>query len=331
MDKFYFQWHITNRCNNRCKHCYQELYEPIEVNLEAVKYIISDVNDFCEKIECKPKFGFVGGDPFLHSEFFKILDMAKEISNDINILGNPEKLLENSNNIKKLKEINIKCYQLSLDGMRDTHDYIRYKGSFDNTIKAIKLLSDNNIDVQVMSTISRTNYKEMKDVMNIAYKNGAKSWTFARCITKDQTLLLNKHEYKSFLEEMVESHKKYESRGVNRLEKEPLLSIIYNQIEEDKNCNIAGCGIGGPNLTIMPNLEIMACRRHPGSNLGKWSKDNNFLKIFLFNEKMNQFRELDKIDKCGSCELLKKCKGCRAMSYVQNGSIFASDPQCFLY
>ena len=28
LDEFYVQWHITEKCNLRCPHCYQELNNP---------------------------------------------------------------------------------------------------------------------------------------------------------------------------------------------------------------------------------------------------------------------------------------------------------------
>ena len=289
MGKFYFQWHITNKCNNRCSHCYQDDYSQIEVSMDMVDNILDDIKKFCEVIECEPKIGFVGGDPFRHSRFKEILEKSRMVSNDINILGNPEVLLDNPSIIDYLKKIGINSYQLSLDGLKDTHDSIRYRGSYDKTLKAIQLLSENGINVAVMSTVTTNNYKEMKEVMDVAYSKGAMCWTFSRCVTDNKSLLIDTKEYMRFLEDIVRKHKYYENLGKQPLVKEPLLSLVYKKLGY-KNIQVWGCGIGGAMLTIMPDGEVMACRRHPGSSLGKWSEDNNFVNIFLFNKILKEFR-----------------------------------------
>lgn len=35
--EFYFQWHFLNKCNLRCKHCYQEGYTAIELSFDKLK------------------------------------------------------------------------------------------------------------------------------------------------------------------------------------------------------------------------------------------------------------------------------------------------------
>ena len=40
-DEFYVQWHLTNRCNLRCAHCYQEDYTgDSEMGLEALNSVV---------------------------------------------------------------------------------------------------------------------------------------------------------------------------------------------------------------------------------------------------------------------------------------------------
>jgi radical SAM protein with 4Fe4S-binding SPASM domain len=331
MGDFYFQWHITNKCNNRCTHCYQPSYGGIDTSIDMAKAISSDIKAFCDEIECEPIIAFTGGDPFQNENFFEILKIAKNVSKNINILGNPEVLLsDNGHTISRLKELGINVYQLSLDGLEATHDSMRYKGSFKKTLEAIEYLSKNGIKVHVMSTISKQNYNEMFDVMDVAYSHGAKAWSFARCVTEDRSTLIAPKEYLEYLQKIVHKHKYYEDLGKPILDKEPLLSIIYNKTTNNKYNNVStGCGIGA-NITILPDATIMACRRHPDSILGKLSEKNTLLNMFLFNTKMDELRQLDKIHKCKDCELINCCCGCRAISYMYNKDIYGSDPQCFM-
>jgi MoaA/NifB/PqqE/SkfB family radical SAM enzyme len=44
-EEFYFQWHITDRCNLRCAHCYQNGYSlSSELTLEELKAVGRKIN-----------------------------------------------------------------------------------------------------------------------------------------------------------------------------------------------------------------------------------------------------------------------------------------------
>jgi len=47
-DEFYFQWHITNECNLRCKHCYHETYNKDGL---SSKNLIKIGNHLCDALE----------------------------------------------------------------------------------------------------------------------------------------------------------------------------------------------------------------------------------------------------------------------------------------
>ena len=70
---FSFQWHITDECDQRCKHCYI-FSAPDRVSLASMTF--SDMEetfynclDFCEVYGRRPYFFLTGGDPILHPDF----------------------------------------------------------------------------------------------------------------------------------------------------------------------------------------------------------------------------------------------------------------------
>ena len=67
---FAFQWHITDYCDQRCKHCYifaEGHPKLITVSLPDARRVIDNCVDMCSRMEeFVPYFYITGGDPVLH-------------------------------------------------------------------------------------------------------------------------------------------------------------------------------------------------------------------------------------------------------------------------
>jgi len=330
-NRIYLQWHITGKCGNRCRHCYQSKYDGFDVNLKIAEIIMDNLLECCKFFKARPVVAITGGDPMLNKDFWDILQIVFERNKGFctSVLGNPELLTEKI--ILKLVKFKLNHFQLSLDGLEETHDFIRYPGSFKRTTEAIKKLSLANIPVYIMSTVSSLNYEQMIDVMHLSYSLGAKHYMFARWIPQEGDCGISPKEYCRFVENILEIHKKYERKGYKKLHKEPLISIYRKETYSLPNNMIAGgCGMGSSTLTLLPDNTLMACRRHPASILGKWSLETDFIYHLVDNPKMEYFRQFDKINGCKDCHLLNYCRGCRAAAYVATGDHFGKDPQCHL-
>ena len=115
MTKNYFamQWHITDRCDQRCKHCYifageDKSYSP-EFDFSTLKEIFFDFLATCKKMDKRPSISVTGGDPLLHKDVWSLLALFKEYNVPFAILGNPFHL--NENVAKQLKELGCTTYQ----------------------------------------------------------------------------------------------------------------------------------------------------------------------------------------------------------------------------
>ena len=160
---FTLQWHITQRCENHCKHCYMDndRYDlPFKDFLLCLDNIQeSENNDFLIS-----SVVLTGGDPLLNPDWYAISRELVKRGKKLSILGNPETL--SAINIAKLSNLNLRMFQLSLDGLRETHDRLRYDGSFKKTIDAIHLLSKYRIPIGIMFTISGENENELLHVID---------------------------------------------------------------------------------------------------------------------------------------------------------------------
>lgn len=141
--------------------------------------------DFCEVYGRLPYFYITGGDPILHPDFWRLLSLIKEHEIPFTILGNPFHLTDEV--CRLLKSYGCQKYQLSLDGMRETHDWFRKPGSFDCTLEKIGCIKRAGIRSVIMTTVSGTNIKEIPDIIDTVVEAKADVFAFARhCPTSEE-------------------------------------------------------------------------------------------------------------------------------------------------
>jgi MoaA/NifB/PqqE/SkfB family radical SAM enzyme len=91
---FFIQWHLTEKCNLWCKHCYQGERSIDEMSLPEAKKVIAEVSamikDWSEAydIAFSPSFNITGGEPFLRRDLFDILGEIKKNNFEIFLLTN---------------------------------------------------------------------------------------------------------------------------------------------------------------------------------------------------------------------------------------------------
>lgn len=335
MEYFAFQWHITDSCDQRCDHCYifsEGHPHLIEMPCEKAKEVIAQCEEMSGKLNRLPYFYITGGDPLLHRDFRKILEMVKEHGIPFTILGNPFHITDET--CKMLKDCGCQKYQLSIDGMRATHDGIRKAGSFDTTVEKIGVLKRNGIRVAVMTTVSGTNIGEIPDIVDLVVEKGVDVFAFGRyCPTSEEkSTHITPREYRDFLDRMWNKFEEHKDSGTIFNLKDHLWTLyLYEKglfkIPEDCEADAIydGCHCGDCHFTIQPNGNVMACRRFEsvvGNLFNKRLAD-------LWEEEMEAYRQYDKFEKCSKCELMRFCRGCPAVAYGYHRSFYSPDPQCW--
>lgn len=166
---FAFQWHITDTCDQRCKHCYifaeDNCKKLTEMPFDRMEQVLASIEDMCDSLGRTPYIYITGGDPILHKDFWKLAARLKEKDIRWAILGNPFHL--NDEVCRKLYEHGCVKYQLSLDGMRETHDMFRKPGSFDTTIEKIDCIKNAGMYCAIMSTVSSANIGDFPQLIDL--------------------------------------------------------------------------------------------------------------------------------------------------------------------
>ena len=181
---FAFQWHITDECDQRCKHCYifsgKGCRELKSMTWEQMQEVVANCEDFCKVYNRVPYFYITGGDPILHPDFWKLMVFLKSKNIPFTIMGNPFHLDDEI--CRMLKVCGCEKYQMSLDGMRETHDWFRKPGSFDLTLEKVGCLNRAGIKSIIMSTVSKTNMNEIPDIIDAVVKANVKVFAFSRYV-----------------------------------------------------------------------------------------------------------------------------------------------------
>lgn len=280
-----------------------------------------------------PYFYITGGDPLLHRRVWDILDLLHRRDIPFTILGNPFHVTDGI--CRRLREAGCRKYQLSIDGMRDTHDLIRKPGSFDSTLEAIDVLRRNGIRVAVMTTVSGTNIDEIPDIVDLVVEKGVDVFAFGRyCPTSgEKSAGISPEEYRQFLDRIWKKFEEHKDGSTVFNLKDHLWTLyLYEKglfkipVDSDMDTIYDGCHCGDCHFTIQPDGSVMACRRFE-SRVGNLF--NRPLYELWTGPEMESYRRFERFEKCAKCELLRFCRGCPAVAYGYHRSFYAPDPQCW--
>jgi len=295
--------------------------------------VLENIKEFCRKAEREPYLYITGGDPILHPRFWDLLEMLKEDGIRIAILGNPFHLTPE--NCRRMRECGVVKYQLSLDGLKETHDRIRQPGSYESTMSAIPMLRDAGIDVAIMSTVSKWNVSEIPSLVDEVVRNKADIFAFARyCPSmEDRETTCSPEEYREMMDRCWTKFRKYGDSGTTFNLKDHLWTLYRYEngdfhVEDypDDDYVYDGCNCGNSHLTILSDGSVYACRRME-SRVGNALEDD--LYDLFTGPKMDTYRIYENFEKCSKCELLRFCRGCPAVAKGYHGSMYAPDPQCW--
>ena len=341
---FSFQWHITDDCDQRCKHCYifsEDRGRRIDsVSWEGMRKILANCLDFCETYGREPYFYITGGDPILHPHFWRLLGLLRRREIPFAILGNPFHLDDAV--CARLRGLGCDKYQLSLDGMKETHDWFRKPGSFDCTLEKIACVNRAGICSVIMTTVSGRNAAEVPDLIDVAVAHGAGVYAFARyCPSGAEGNGLTPEGYRALLAVCDAKFKRYEAEGCGTwFDRKDHLWTLYRYetgeftLPADARPGMlyGGCNCGNAHLTLLPSGELYACRRVRGSRVGNAFEDRI---ADVWTGEMERYRDYGRFRKCSRCELLAWCRGCPAVARGTEGNteaeaaFYAPDPQCW--
>lgn len=327
MDYFYIQWHITDRCNLRCLHCYQENYSfEGELDLKRLKIISDNIILAMKKWGKKLNIAITGGEPLIKNETLSIMKYLNEFNevSETNLITNGTLLMNFIDDFVKLKKF--KKLFISLDGVTaETNDSIRGKGNFSKTIDIIKHLKNYKLKIILMWTLMQRNFKDAKKIIEFGQNLGIDGVIIEKFIPigvgkKIKNEAITKEKLKEFYKYILnkcgaDTSDNYKYRAL--------------QIKFNKKISLQGavCIVGKDGIGVLPDGTVLPCRRFyiPIGNLLQQS----LTEIWASSIILNQVRDRSKLKgKCAICNI-EDCYGCRAMSMALTGEYLSEDVHCW--
>lgn len=330
------QWHITERCNWRCTHCYQEDYSEQELRFRELSEVVEQFKALLDQLSREPppfrvtaSIHVSGGEPFIRKDFLDLLEVfsANKEHFSFAILTNGS--LIDAAMARRLRELGPAYVQVSLEGTKETNDQIRGPGAFDKTVSALEHLVRERIRSVISFTAHRGNYIEFPEVARLGRQLGVSRVWADRLIPwgSGSTLgeeLFSPQETREFFKIMYSAHNEA-ARNFCRTEvyMHRALQFLIGGGEPYR------CAGGNTLVTVQPNGDLYPCRRMP-IRVGN-VMETPLADLYYNSELFQTLRDPDRISVgCEECTFARKCRGgLKCLSYAVTGDPFNADPGCW--
>ncbi len=326
------QFHITGRCNLRCKHCYREEGDVEPLSTEDVFRVIHQYEELLEefkRVNDTPRRGHInitGGEPFLR----------KDVKELLRYFGSHKKLftygvLSNGSVIDDelialLKKTGAAFVQLSIDGRREVHDALRAPGDYDRTFAMAERLEHSGIPTYISFTANRENYRDLPLVARECRKRGiTRLWSDrlvpighgAELLSIDQSCTMD------YLRTLRRARGSWLTRKLH-----PHTEVRMNRaLQFLCGGETYQCGAGKTLITVDEMGRIMPCRRMPiicGNVFDETLKD-----VYFGHDVFQQLRMDQPPMECLQCPQRDVCRGgAKCQTYALAGSFAGVDPGC---
>jgi len=323
-------WELTLQCNLDCIHCGSSAGNKRIDELSTAEGL-----SLCRDLYEIGSRGvaLMGGEPFLHKDWYKISKEIKDIGMKLSIVTNgtinPELILS------KLGKLEVDSLCVGLDGASaKTHDRIRgVKGAFDKTKEFILLSKKAQIPISIITTVHKQNFNELSAIRDIII-DWEVNWQVQDVIPMGRfpkKLALSKEEYYSLGLFIASTRKKYSSKNI-------VIDIPHNYGFNSKILPRSdlyppwdGCWAGKTVLGIQSNGGIKGCLALPDEFIEGNIRNRSLIEIWNDSKSFMYSRTFDKSDigeNCSDCKYKIDCKGgCTTRSFSFTGK-FHNDPFC---
>ena len=335
-------WEITRRCNLHCIHCrssseFEAKGHP-DFSTEEGMRVIDDIAGFA-----KPVVVLSGGEPLLRPDWSRLARYGTERGLRMCLATNGT--LVTSDICEEIKASGVRMVSLSLDGASaQVHDNFRNQpGAFDGTINAARLFKEHGISFLINSSFTRRNQADIPKVCRLARELGATAWYMFMIVPTGRgedvmDELISPEDY----EEILKWHYEMEKQTDDLLVRPTCAPHYYRvrlQLAKKEGARPAkrtlkfstggakGCLAGQLIALIDVDGNVLPCSYFPipAGNI----REKPLKEIWETSPLFKELRDFSSYKgRCGACEYISICGGCRARAYAVTGDYLAEEPFC---
>ena len=332
-------WEVTRSCNLACVHCRASARnEPYagELSTEECFELLDEISRLG-----RPVIILTGGEPLLRDDIFDIAEYGT--SKGFRMVMAPNGTLVDARTAERLKKVGILRISLSLDGATAAaHDSFRQvEGAFDAVLSAARTACEVGLEFQINSTVTSKNIADIPAIMNLAIEMGASAFHAFMLVPtgrardlEDQ--MIGPDECEKFLRWL---HGQVGTQPISiKATCAPHFYRIARQARREvktddgsradgldtttRGClaGVAFCFISHVGDVFPCGYLELNCGNVRGKSLGDiWAGAEPFVTLRDFKNYRG---------KCGRCEFVALCGGCRARAYTVTGDYLGDEPLC---
>jgi radical SAM enzyme (rSAM/lipoprotein system) len=305
---------ITQKCNLNCLHCGSDCGKTPRANELSTREWL-DFIDYLGHRHPKNETLFIvvtGGEPFCHLNLMEIFDRINSYGFPYGMVTNG--LLLNEKNVAGIADKKITSLTVSLDGLKDSHDWLRGGGgSFDKTVAGIGLAARAPIRIfDVVTCVNPRNLKELPDILELLRSVGVKRWRLFNIFPKGRArnnpdLIISPEQIKWMFQWIQKTRAKLGGTDFHLdFSCEGFLppSLDAKVRDEPYFCR-AGICIG----SVLCDGAISACPNITRDLVQGNIREDDFYTVW--EEKFEPYRKRDWMKKgdCQDCEFWRRCNG----------------------
>jgi AdoMet-dependent heme synthase len=347
-------WEVTRSCNLACGHCRASaLRGPYAGELDTKRCML--LLDEIASVG-KPVIILTGGEPLLRPDIYEIAAYGNQKGLRMVLATNGTLVTEEV--AEKLIRSGIRRVSISIDGPgAESHDAFRgVPGAFAGAMTGVAAMKRTGLEFQINTTITKANLLQIREIHDLAHKLGAAAHHIFLLVPTGRAREMADQEiaplaYEKTLNWFYEEglscaiqlkatcaphyYRIFHQRGKERHEEagEAIRPASAGRPPaageggQPLHAMTRGCLGGSAFCFISHTGQVQPCG-YLELDCGR-IEDKGFAEIWSESAVFQDLRDLGRYKgKCGRCEFIRVCGGCRARAFESTGDYLAEEPLC---
>jgi len=305
----YILWECTLRCNLNCIHCGSDCKKDASVSDMPREDFMKALENLSPIITPnKTMIVLTGGEALLRKDIGKIGQELYDRGFPWGVVSNGMQLDQKM--LSKLVNAGMRAVTLSLDGLEESHNWLRGNTkSYKNVIRALSLLANTTgLRYDVVTCVNQKNFNELEALYNMLLKLGVEEWRIFTIFPIGRakhlkSLQLPSPEFKGLFE------------FIKRVRQEGKIKLNYGcegflgNYEGEVRDNLFFCRAGINVASVLADGSISACPNLRENFIQGNIYQDNIKEVWENRYSIYRDRSWTKTGICADCEFYNYCEG----------------------